>query len=330
MPNSTEDPFINASHAQEEPFMNPAARRRPSAVRARVLNCRRADTEFGSRVTLSVVALAAIGLAACTNSPEQQFAISEPIRMPLTLVESTPATRIMIGKMEVTIGMDTGGGILDLGADVIRKVGARRLPGFNSWTDWSGQEFRSPLFEVPSITIDGRTFRNLTAEQTDEPAPDDGHGVSNSFGRDFLSHYFVVIDYANSAMTLWPPGSSATARNQCGSLRVPMESTKEPGLVVVRIATPSGTYRAILDTGAQYSMMPEGLARDRNLSLTFRGDTPFYKMEKLTVAEQDFGPLEFVVLPAGPPRDFQVFLGYNFFSKHVVCLDYKHREILVR
>lgn len=64
--------------------------------------------------------------------------------------------------------------------------------------------------------------------------------------------------------------------------------------------------------------------------MTFRGQTPFYKLEALTADGQDFGPLEFVVLPARPPEDFQVFLGANFFSNHVVCLDYANREIRIR
>ncbi len=109
-----------------------------------------------------------------------------------------------------------------------------------------------------------------------------------------------------------------------------MEPTRESGLVVTQFMTSSGPIRAIWDTGAQYSAMPEDLARDRNLALTFRGQTPFYKLEALTAAGQDFGPLEFVVLPVKPPEDFQVFLGANFFSNHVVCLDYENREIRVR
>ncbi len=101
-------------------------------------------------------------------------------------------------------------------------------------------------------------------------------------------------------------------------------------MVVTQIVTPSGLLRAIWDTGAQYSAVPEDLARDRNLALTLYGQTPFYKLEALTSAGYDFGPLEFVVLPVKPPEDFQVFLGANFFSNHVVCLDYRNREIRVR
>ena len=109
-----------------------------------------------------------------------------------------------------------------------------------------------------------------------------------------------------------------------------MESTKESGLVVTQFATPSGPIRAIWDTGAQYSVIPEDLARDRNLPLTFRGQTPFYKLESLSAGGQDFGALEFVVLPAKPPEDFQIFLGANFFSNHLVCLDYENREIRLK
>lgn len=109
-----------------------------------------------------------------------------------------------------------------------------------------------------------------------------------------------------------------------------MEPTRESGLVVTQFMTPSGPLRAIWDTGAQYSAMPEDLARDRNLALTLHDQTPFHQLGALTAAGQDFGPLEFVVLPVKPPEDFQVFLGANFFSNHVVCLDYKNREIRVR
>ncbi len=287
-------------------------------------------SDAGRWATLSVGVVLTLCLTGCTSYSEDNFAIREPIRMPLTMVQSNPATAVMVGEMEVSVGIDTGGGIIDLSGDVIRNVGARKMPGSNKWTDWTGQEFRAQLYKIPSVTIDGRTFRNLVAEQANEPTSGEGGGISNSLGREFLSHYFVVIDYGNLAVTLWPPTSSAMASTQCGPRRIPMESTKESGLVVVRLATPSGSFRAILDTGAQYSVIPEELARDRNLPLIFRGETPFYKLEELTVAGQDLGPLEFVVLPAKPPDDFQVFLGSNFFSKHVVCLDYKNREILVR
>jgi hypothetical protein len=237
----------------------------------------------------------------------------------------------MVGEQEVNVGIDTGGGIIDLSGDVIRGAGATSLKRHNTWTNYLGQKSHSPMFKVPAITIGGQTFRNLVVEQLDEPASGDESGASNSIGRAFLRHFFVVIDYANLSVTLWPSGSSAVATVACGSRPLPMESTKESGLVVVRITTPSGPIRALLDTGAQYSAMPEYLARDRNLDLTFYGQSPpFYKLEALTIAGQEFGSLEFVVLPVRPPKDFQVFLGSNFFSEHVVCLDYENREIRIR
>jgi hypothetical protein len=40
--------------------------------------------------------------------------------------------------------------------------------------------------------------------------------------------------------------------------------------------------------------------------------------------------MEFVILPLKLPGDFEGMLGRNFFENHVVCLDYKRREIRVR
>lgn len=150
---------------------------------------------------------------------------------------------------------------MTLSRDVIRSAGAKRMPGYNTGTDAFGQESRAPIVEVPAITIGGRTIRDVVIVQEDEPVPGEGPPVSNSIGRQFLGRYFVVIDYANLSMTLWPSDSSGVAQTACGSKRLPMEPTKESGLVVTTFGTASGPIRALWDTGAQYSVMPDDCRR---------------------------------------------------------------------
>jgi hypothetical protein len=76
----------------------------------------------------------------------------------------------------------------------------------------------------------------------------------------------------------------------------------------------------------------ETIAEKLRLATVTRGpNTPkFYQSKMLSAASQDFGPLEFVVLPLKLPGDFEGILGGNFFERHVVCLDYQRREIRVR
>jgi hypothetical protein len=47
----------------------------------------------------------------------------------------------------------------------------------------------------------------------------------------------------------------------------------------------------------------------------------------LSAAGQEFGPVEFVVLPLKLTADFDGMLSRNFFEQHVVCLDYVRREV---
>jgi hypothetical protein len=57
----------------------------------------------------------------------------------------------------------------------------------------------------PIVSIDGHAFQNMTIVQAPVPAAGEGPPVPNAIGRQFLSQYFVVVDYAGSSITLWPP-----------------------------------------------------------------------------------------------------------------------------
>lgn len=38
----------------------------------------------------------------------------------------------------------------------------------------------------------------------------------------------------------------------------------------------------------------------------------------------DYGPLELVALPLKEPKGVDVFVGYNHFAGHAVCIDYRN------
>jgi hypothetical protein len=247
--------------------------------------------------------------------------------LPLTFLKSNPVTTITVGNQAVPVVVDTGGGGITLGAEAIEAAGGKKLDQYSSGPDSYGREVRSPKYKVGSITIGGRAFRDVVVTQAESRAAGEGPPVPGSIGRELLSHYFLVIDYAKSSMALWPAHSQVSAAS-CGTKRVPMERTSDPGLVVINVSTPSGPTRALLDTGATYSIVPDTLVKGRNLETFLRGQQPFYGLRNMVAASNDLGPVEFVVLPVRPPEDFQVFLGWNFFSNRVVCVDYGNRQVL--
>lgn len=110
-----------------------------------------------------------------------------------------------------------------------------------------------------------------------------------------------------------------------------MQPTEEDRLAVSEFDTESGRVRLAWDTGAMYSMLSETTAERLHLPTVLRGtNSPkFFQSKMLSAAGQDIGPLEFVVLPLAIPKDFEGMLGENFFEHHIVCLDYRRREIRV-
>ena len=285
-----------------------------------------------SRTFVRLTLLLSLSLQASVAAAPQR---TDPIRLPLTFIQSTPVTIIGVGGQAIQAIVDISGGDAD-GALTLSKEAIESADGLSLGTavanDEFGNEFTRPRFKVSGVTIGGHTFQNLRVVQALAHADDDGAPVPNAIGKHFLSQYFVVVDYAGESVSLWPPGTKNRAGMNCGRTRIPMEPTAEDRLAVSDFDTPSGRVRLLWGTGSTYSILPETIAEKLRLATVSRGSNSpkFYQSKALSAAGQDFGPLEFVVLPLKLPRDFEGVLGGNFFEHHVVCLDYKRREIRVR
>jgi hypothetical protein len=253
---------------------------------------------------------------------------ASPIRLPLTFIRSNAITTITVGGETVQAGVDTGGNALTLTKDVLISAGAIRQRATLDATDVFGHTEKKPTFRVPVVTIGGQTFKNMIAVEAAENG--ERPPVPNGIGRQFLSQFTVVVDYASAALTLWPSTVKNAARANCGSVSIPMQPTSEARLAVSEFDTPSGRLRLLWDTGATYSMLPVTFADKRQLPTIVHGASPKFWQANLLSAGHDLGAVEFVILPLQLPEDFDGLLGRNFFDLHVVCLDYVRREVRVR
>ena len=251
----------------------------------------------------------------------------DPIHLPLTFIQSNPVTTITVGNQTVQVIVDTGGGAVTLSKEIIDSAGGIRLADSQVSTSAFGRDVKHQRFRVPVVTIGSQTFHDMAVLQALDT---DGAPIPNGIGRQFLSQYFVVVDYAGGSITLWPVNAKNAADKNCGSTRIPMQHTEEDQLAVSDFGTQVGGLRLLWDTGASYSALPETLAEKLQLATIVRGNTKFWQAKVFSAAGHDFGPVEFVLQPLQLPGDFEGMLGRNFFEHHVVCLDYKLREIRVR
>lgn len=263
----------------------------------------------------------------------ERLQASAPIRLSLTFVRANPVTTITVGDQPVQAIVDTGGdGAVTLSEAVIKRVGGVSLPDTLVTTNSYGQRLKKPRFRVPVVTIGGQAFKNIAVVQAPSWPTGQSPPVLNGIGRQFLSRYFVVLDFPHRSITLWSLGAHSAARTTCGRTWIPMAHASERELAVGVFQTQSGRVRLLFDTGATGSMIPQATAKTLRLPTIARGPGPvrFYESTALFAAGQDFGPIEFVALPLTLPRDFQGMLGRNFFMHHVVCLDYRRKKIFIR
>jgi hypothetical protein len=260
-------------------------------------------------------------------------ATRDPLRLPLTILRNNPVTSIEVAGHEIKIGVDTGGGMLGLTREALTQAGAVELAVEPTiWTDANGQEHKARRFRVPQIRVGGRLFTNLDAIEAE--AVPNGPAVASVLGRDFLRQFVVIIDYPGRKMVLLDPAVTDVEAESmgCKGTRVPFEKSSEADLVVTRVEMDGATVRLGWDTGATYSVLRAGVVTAHQLPVTppVGQKPPFYNTKRLIIGGSDFGPLEFVVLPLGIPSDLDGMLGYNVFSKHVVCLHYERNELRIR
>lgn len=258
---------------------------------------------------------------------------SGPIRLPLTFVRSNPVTTINVGGQTIQAVVDTGGdGAVTLSKAVIAGARGVRLSGALVTTNSYGVDLKKPHYRVPVVKIGDHTFKDMAVVEAPVWPPGQSPPVPNGIGRQFLSHYFVVVDFPHRSITLRAPSTKDASMKNCGREWIPMESTNDKGLAVGSFQTQSDRVQLLFDTGATGSMLPQTTAEKLQLRTISRGPGPvrFYESTGLSAAGHDLGPLEFVVLPLKLPADFQGMLGRNFFAHHVVCLDYLRKRVFIR
>ena len=140
-----------------------------------------------------------------------------------------------------------------------------------------------------------------------------------TIGREFLKQFLVVIDYASQKITLYDFNDLRDAN--CGGTTVPLIHHNE-GIFVTEVKVDYGVSTAIWDTGASHSFLKERTAGEKALPLDEAEDgSRIYRSGGFSIGGEQFGPLDFVVLPLVEPQDVDVYIGSNFFAGHTVCIN---------
>jgi hypothetical protein len=93
-----------------------------------------------------------------------------------------------------------------------------------------------------------------------------------------------------------------------------------------KVSTDFGELTAIWDTGSDESVLRKAGSQKIGSS----GLTDTVTTKRLSFGATDFGPLKLHIADYAQPAGTDMFIGYNFFAQHIVCIDFPRHRFLIR
>src|SRR5258708_4710064 len=255
------------------------------------------------------------------------FAMADsPVVVPIRLLQNFPVLSADIGGIAVPLQFDSGNsGTVALTQTILDQVKAVPTGEVSQGIDGKGNVMKYPKYKIPRIQIGTAIFTDVIGELDvhDPSYPAAQVGQQGFLGTALLKNYQVMLDYRHRRLVLIPVGTIESRR--CHGTAVPFlpESRGEPA---TKANIDTGTSMVAWDTGAPISMLSKRFA-EMNGSQHSAGTMV---SKRLALAGTEFGPLRFRIEELSLPPGFGGFIGYNFFARHVVCLDFTKNQVLIQ
>ncbi len=190
-----------------------------------------------------------------------------------------------------------------------------------------GNVIQSGKFKLPRLQIGSAIFTDVIGRPDLHSSAYQATDVGQQgyFGTSLLKAYKVVLDYKHLKMTLIPAGSTKSGSDMCGGIAVPFLPDWK-GEPVTRASTDFGEVTAVWDTGAPASILRNARARQRSDP----GPTETTITQHFILGGEEFGPIKLDVAEFTEPAGADMFIGYNFFAEHVVCIDFPGHRFLIQ
>jgi hypothetical protein len=270
----------------------------------------------------SFLVLIALGSAFGSSVADGQSSV------PMQLLSNLPVVTAKIDGYDVPLVFDLGdASALVLTGRVIDRVQTFPTGETNRATDVQGNVIESPMFKLSRLQIGNAVFTDVIGRRDLHDPKYHPPDVEQQgyFGTSLLKSYMVVLDYRHRQMTLIPTGSSKDQTAKCSGTAVPFLPNWN-GYTVTKVNTDFGELTAIWDTGSDASVLRKvGSQNISNSELT-----EIVTTKRLSFGGTDFGPLKLHVADYAQPAGTDLFIGYNFFAQHVVCIDFPGHRFLIR
>ncbi len=245
------------------------------------------------------------------SAAAQQVAV-----VPFELVDNYPVVQVEIGDQRVSLLFDLGSDELALSTDAVGSLPVETLDETYTLLDVYGNRIEGHKFRAPRIAIGSLEFTDVVGTEFAEAPFASGH-----FGLQIAKEYRLVLDYKVQALTFIPFDEPDPARYGCYGAEAPFER----GWPATMVSTDWGELLLAWDTRAS-NVIRESVVNTRGIVT----DGSTTRSDKFTLGSTEFGPIRFLSVDFEQPPGIDGFVGYDFFAKHVVCIDFDNERFLIR
>lgn len=251
----------------------------------------------------------------------------DAVVIPIQFKDGINFTTVRIDGVDLKTIIDTGGWLnIAIAPEIAARLNVRFTGTVTESNSAGGNAFKGLReFLIPAMQLGGVTFRNVLGHERPQGSKGDiDHRppFDATLGRGFLERYTVVVDYPHQRFELYP---AARARKLCGAATAAILPT-EDGFMFSSIQTDDGPMNLGWDTGVNYSFVQKYLAKARQLKI----NDVFYSTQRFALGQFDAGAMRLVAMDLSGLPTLDGLLGYNFFEKHRVCIDYVRHSVSVR
>lgn len=233
---------------------------------------------------------------------------------------NAPIIEVVIQGSSYPFKLDLGNSFsFSLGNEILRKINKTQY-GSCKWHDFRGNQYESPIYTIPEITISTLKFPCAFVNQDSnefhanttligEPL-----AVPGVVGLPILQKYNLLLDFPHSAIyasnTLADLQEAGLFSNNF--LEIPF--TVHADGIIFSAETDAGTYRLVLDTGAT--------------STAIRAPHPAFT-SKFNMMGHDFGKCSIMPIDLSSQFEFDGCLGMDFLLEHPIFIDYSNKALFI-
>ena len=280
--------------------------------------------------TLDVFLLLGL-LFSCHNQVKFQILPEEypdkPIDLPIVKdLNLWPSVTLLINGEKVRLHVDNGheSAAITLTKEQIERVKLRRLNKARSTMNAYGEKCLLHSYVADEIVINGNRFTNCKLMEM--PSAEDKFADIGLMGMGFLQLFTVYFDLENDLIILYPRGHYDQIELENWH---PIHLDRQ-NRFKARLSGYERVFNVGFDTGAIYINGKKGYnwirVADRKLLTDFSSHVEYdfnvLRSDLITSEGTKIDDLLFLIYETPEPDNVDIFLGYDFFSKYEVIVDY--------